>query len=305
MPASTIVISQRAGGTSIQFDRGKWSGSSSYVITDSTGAKLTAAGILADSAVVAKLFPIEYGGSGGAITDQGSYFSGLVTSPTFDLKMVDDGGFVWEATVNFASQTADNGTATQDNKVEREVGFTSIEYSLGGEPVDVYRVKPTAPANISNPADTDIGGTKVDNGGEPISIFNNVARVTVRNVKAGRPTPPLSFINKRNNNSYSIGPYSFPADTLLFTGCNITRVGPATYEIVYSFVYDSLCHLRQIAKKRADNGEVLKAGKTSTCASPPVLVAEGANEPSHAVCVYFRQPFQDVAAFSGIGMTGI
>ena len=79
---STIVISQRAGGTSIQFDRGKWSGSSSYVITDSTGAKLTAAGILADSAVVAKLFPTEYGGSGGAITDQGAYVSGLVTSPT-------------------------------------------------------------------------------------------------------------------------------------------------------------------------------------------------------------------------------
>jgi hypothetical protein len=120
---STIVISQRAGGTSIQFDRGKWSGSSSYVITDSTGAKLTAAGILADSAVVAKLFPTEYGGSGGAITDQGAYFSGLVTSPTFDLKMVDDGGFVWEATVNFASQTGDNGGATTDNKVEREVGF--------------------------------------------------------------------------------------------------------------------------------------------------------------------------------------
>jgi len=303
MPTSTIVISQRAGGTSIQFDRGKWSGSSTYVITDSTGAKLTSTQILSDSAVVSKLFPVEYGGTGGAITDQGAYFSGLVTSPAFDLKMVDEGGFVWEATVNFASQTADNGTTTQDNKVEREVGFTSIEYSLGGEPVDVYRVKPTAPANISNPADTDIGGTKVDNGGEPISIFNNVARVTVRNVKAGRPTPPLSFINKRNSASFNIGPYSFPQDTLLFTGCNITRVGPATYEIVYSFVYDSLCHLRQIAKRSAENGEVVKGSKTSTCGSTPT--APGAGEPSHAVCVFFRQPFQDVAAFSGIGMTGI
>lgn len=305
MPTSTIVISQRAGGTSIQFDRGKWSGSSTYVITDSTGARLTSTQILSDSAVVSKLFPVEYGGTGGAITDQGAYFSGLVTSPAFDLKMVDEGGFVWEATVNFASQTADNGTTTQDNKVEREVGFTSIEYSLGGEPVDVYRVKPTAPANISNPADTDIGGTKVDNGGEPISIFNNVARVTVRNVKAGRPTPPLSFINKRNSGSFDIGPYSFPQDTLLFTGCNITRVGPATYEIVYSFVYDSLCHLRQIAQRIPESGEVLKAGKTSTCGSPPTLVAPSAGQPSHAVCVFFRQPFQDVAAFSGIGMTGI
>lgn len=300
---STISIAQRPGGTTIQFDRGKWSGSASYVIRDTTGAALTASTILADAAVVSKLFPVEYGGSGGAITDQGGYFSGRVTSPVFDLKMIDDGGYVWEATVSFASQTADNGTTTQDNKVEREVGFTSIEYSLGGEPVDVYRVKPTAPANMSDPADTDIGGTRVDNGGEPISIFNNVARVTVRNVKAGRPTPPLSYINTRNSASFSIGPYSFAAHTLLFTGCNISRVGPATYEITYSFVYDSLCHLRQIAKRNAENGEVVKGAKTSVCGVTLIAPADG--EPSHAVCVYYRQPFKDTTAFSGIGMTGI
>lgn len=299
---TTITISQAVGGTSITFDRGKWSGAAQYVIKEAAGQQLTASQILADSGVIAKLFPVEYGGSGGAITDQGGYFSSRVTSPAFTLAMLDDGGYVWMATVNFDSKTADNGTTTQDNKVEREVGFTAIEYAVNAEPVDVFRVGATAPANFSTPADTDIAGTKVDSGGEPITAFTNVARVTVRNVVAGRPNPPLSYVNTRNSASFTIGPYSFPADTLLFTGCSITRVGAATYEIVYSFVYDQVAHLRQIARKGPD-GQVVKGKKTDTCGAAPTTVPD--NEQSHALCVAWRQPFPTTTAFSGIGMTGI
>jgi hypothetical protein len=153
MPVN-INIAQRAGGTIINFERGKWSGSAQYVITEAAAQALTASDILGSSSVIAKLFPTEYGGSGGAITDQGLFFSGRVTQPSFSLAMVDDGGYVWQATVTFDSQTADNGTSTTDNKVEREVGFTAIEYSLSGEGVDVWRVGATAPANKSMPADT-------------------------------------------------------------------------------------------------------------------------------------------------------
>ena len=298
----TINIAQRTGGTTINFERGKWSGSAQYVITEAAGQALTASDILGNAGVIAKLFPTEYGGSGGAITDQGAYFSGLVTQPSFSLAMVDEGGFVWQATVAFDSQTGDNGAETVDNKVEREVGFTAIEYSLSGEGVDVYRIGATAPANKSTPADTDIGGTKVDSGGEPITYFNNVAKVSVRNVIAGRPTPPVGFINKRNNAAFAIGPYSFPQDTLLFTGCSITRVGAATYEIVYQFVYDNGYHLRQIAKRGPD-GQVIKGKKTDSCGSAPTTVPDG--EMSNALCVFFRQPFKDTANFDAIGIAGI
>ena len=298
----TINIAQRAGGTTINFERGKWSGSAQYVITEAAAQALTASDILGNAGVIAKLFPTEYGGSGGAITDQGSYFSGLVTQPSFSLAMVDEGGFVWQATVTFDSQTGDNGAETVDNKVEREVGFTAIEYSLSGEGVDVYRVGATAPASKSTPADTDIGGTKVDSGGEPITYFNNVAKVSVRNVIAGRPSPPVGFINKRNNAAFVIGPYSFPQDTLLFTGCSITRVGAATYEIVYQFVYDNGYHLRQIAKRGPD-GQVIKGKKTDSCGSAPTTVPDG--EVSNALCVFFRQPFKDTANFDAIGIAGI
>jgi len=119
-------------------------------------------------------------------------------------------------------------------------------------------------------------------------------------VIVGRPTPPLGFINRRNNNSYSIGPYSFPADTLLFTGCNISRVGSSTYEIVYSFAYDEKFHLRQIAKKSAENGEVVKSAKADTCGGTPTAPPSG--QTSHASCVFWRQPFPDTTTFPPTGM---
>ena len=206
--------------------------------------------------------------------------------------------------MHFDSSVGDStGTITPvDSRNEGQPSFVAIEYSVQGEPVDIWRSGATAPSNKSNPAETDIGGTKVDSGGEPISTFNNVARVTVRNVLVGRPTPPLGFINRRNSNSYSIGPYTFPADTLLFTGCSISRVGSSTYEIVYSFAYDENFHLRQVAQKIAETGEVIKAGKTSTCGSPPTLVARAENETSRAVCVYWRQPFPGTITFPPTGM---
>ena len=309
-----ITIAQKPNGTTVTFDRGKWQASSAYVITDSAGAQLNAGQIMSDTTVNAKLGPSDMGGSSGALDEldgsgvSGSaiYFAGRLRQVGFDLKQVDDGGYVWEAVVHFDSSVGDStGTITPvDARNEGQPSFIAIEYSVQGEPVDIWRngSSMTMPSYKSYPAEDDISGTKVDSGGEPISTFNNVARVTVRNVIVGRPTPPLSFINKRNSNGFAIGPYTFPADTLLFTGCNISRVGSSTYEIVYSFAYDSNFHLRQVAKKRADNGEVLKAGKTSTCANPPVLAAEGPNETSRAVCVYWRQPFPDTTTFPPTGM---
>jgi len=302
-----ITIAQKPNGTSVTFDRGKWQASSAYVITDTAGAQLNAGQIMEDTNVNAKLGPSDMGGSSGALAEldgSGTYYSGRLRQVGFDLKQVDDGGYVWEAVVHFDSSVGDStGTITPvDARNEGQPSFIAIEYSVQGEPVDIWRQGATAPTNKSNPAEQDIGGTRVDSGGEPVSTFNNVARVTVRNVIVGRPTPPLSFINKRNSNSYSIGPYSFPADTLLFTGCNISRVGSSTYEIVYSFAYDSNFHLRQIAQRNGETGEVVKGGIGSTCADPPVLVARAGNRTSYAVCVYWRQPFPDTTTFPPTGM---
>lgn len=300
-----ITIAQKPNGTSVSFDRGSWQASSAYVIRDDAGAQLNAGQIMENSDVNNMLGPLGLGGNSGALGEldgSGTYYATRLRQVGFDLKQVDDGGYVWEAVVKFDSSVGDGtGTITSiDAKNEGQPEFIAIEYSVQGEPVDIWRSGATAPANKSTPADTDIGGTKVDSGGEPISSFNNVARVTVRNVIVGRPTPPLGFINRRNSNGFAIGPYSFDAHTVLFTGCNISRVGSSKYEIVYSFAYDEKFHLRQIAKKSAENGEVVKSAKADTCGGTPTAPPSG--QTSHASCVFWRQPFPDTATFPPSGM---
>jgi hypothetical protein len=63
-----ITIAQKPNGTSISFDRGKWQGSSAYVIRDDAGAQLNAGQIMEDTTVNAKLGPSDMGGSSGALT---------------------------------------------------------------------------------------------------------------------------------------------------------------------------------------------------------------------------------------------
>lgn len=294
-----IVINQKPDGVRIGFDRGKFSGTSAYVILDDAGARINSSDIMGSTSVLAKLAPSDYyvGGSG-ALTDLGTYWSTRMRQVSFDLSQQDAGGFVWEATVNFDSNIGDASTTPVDQKNEQQAGFIAIEYSVQGEPVDVWRVNPTMPTggNIDTPTETDIGGTKVDSGGEPISTFVNMARVTVRNVVVGRPTPPLSSINSRNSAAFAIGPYSFPARSLLFTGVQISRVGVSTYEVVYSFAYDAQFHLRQVAQRLAETREVDVGALADTC------TGSRTSGKAYAACVVFKQPFPSTTAFSGLGL---
>lgn len=301
-----ITIAQKPDGTSITFDRGKFQGTSAYVIRDDGGLRIDTSDIMGNSGVLAKLAPVDYyvGGSG-ALSDLGGYWSSRLRQVAFDLRQVDAGGYVWEATVSFDSNIGDATTPPVDQKNESQPGFIAIEYQVNGESVDVWRTKTTGgswsyiPSNGNSPAQTDIGGVKVDANGEPVSAFVNVARVTVRNVVVGRPNPPLSYINKRNSASFSVGPYSFPAGTLLFTGCSISRVGVSTYEIVYSFAYDADFHLRQITKRIGS--DTVTGASTDSCNTSD-STAVPANEVAKARCVYWAQPFPETTAFSGIGI---
>ena len=66
-----IIINQKPDGVSIQFDRGKWSGTSAYVIRDDAGAQINSSQIMGTSAITDKLGPTEFGGLSGALTDLG------------------------------------------------------------------------------------------------------------------------------------------------------------------------------------------------------------------------------------------
>lgn len=288
-------------GVNITFDRGKLGGTVAYRIWDDAGAALTVNGLLTNSTVINKLASTDEGGANGCLSDLGAFLSARCRQVGFTLAPADAGDRVWVGTVQLDALANNTTTGTEkDTKNETQVGFTAIEASVQAEAVDTWRTGATYPtgSDIDNPTETDIGGTKVDAGGEPISGFLAVARITVRNVVNGRPAVPTSFLNKRNSDSVTLGPYTFAIRTLLFVGSNISRVGVSTYEQTWEFAYDAGYHLRQTAKK-SNTLEVEASRKSDTCTGswnePP------AGENRYARCVYWKQPFPSTAAFGAAG----
>jgi len=289
-------------GVNITFDRGKLGGSVAYRIWDDAGAALTVNGLLTNATVINKLASTDEGGANGCLSDLGAFLSARCRQVGFTLAPADAGDRVWVGTVQLDALANNTTTGTEkDTRNETQVGFTAIEASVQGEAIDIWRTNPTYPtgANIDNPTETDIGGTKCDYGGEPITGFMNVARITVRNVVNGRPTVPTSFLNKRNSDSVTLGPYTFAVRTLLFVGSNISRVGVSTYEQTWEFAYDAGYHLRQTAKKAA-NLEVETSAKSDSCGGAYNEPPGGENR--YARCVYFKQPFPSTAAFGANGV---
>lgn len=306
---TTLEYGQRPGGLNVRLDRGKWSSSVTYVVTEKAGQQLTPEIIYSTSTnsttFIQVIGSVEDGVSGGsqALVSLGAFLAGRLRQVSHDLRQVDDGGFVYEVQINFESSVADTITAAIDTKNEGQPGFVAIEYSAQGEAVDVYRVYVTAPSNKDTPSDVDIGGTKVDEGGQPITLFNNVSRITIRNVVAGRPPlTAMAHLNQRNSETFTIGTYDFPPSTLLFTGVNITRTGSSTYEIVYTIIYENGFHLRQIATKSRETDKPI-CGTIDDACSTAAPSAVTAITTSHARCVYFRQPFPTSFPFSDLNIT--
>jgi hypothetical protein len=288
-------------GVNITFDRGKLGGTVAYRIWDDAGAALTVNGLLTNATVINKLASTEEGGANGCLSDLGAFLSARCRQVGFTLAPADAGDRVWVGTVQLDALANNTTTGTEkDTKNETQVGFTALEASIQAEAVDTWRTAPTYPSgsNIDAPTEIDIGGTKVDSGGEPISGFLAVARITVRNVVNGRPTVPTSYLNKRNSDSVTLGPYTFAVRTLLFVGSNISRVGVSTYEQTWDFAYDAGYHLRQTAKK-SPSLEVEASAKGDTCGSSWSEPAAGENR--YARCVYWKQPFPSTTAFGAGG----
>ena len=148
--------------------------------------------------------------------------------------------------------------------------------------------------------DNDIGGTKADSAGEPISFLLPIASISIRNVIYGRPqyATIMAVAGKRNSAAFTFGAtgntFVCATGTLVFTGASTSRTGPNVYEINYQFNYDpTLYHMRQIAMRD------LKGVKTSrpTPGSPV-----SATNVETASVVFWRQPFPSTTAFSALGI---
>jgi len=272
------------------YDRGRWSGTQSYLVRDSADAAVTVYAIASESTN----YEI-FGGGDDLFMEGYMRFVSATYSPVADAM-----DKIWNVVFSFESTTGDGANATAiDVKTETEIGFVALETSTNAVIIDVFRTGATLPGDKNNPAVANILGEAVDAGGYPVSQEIPVTTISVRNVIYGRPAYATiaSYIAKRNSAAYTFNSsYSCDAGSLLFVGCDTSRVGPNQYEINYKFVHDpTTFHLRQVP--RCD-----KNGKPIPALKNPVNV-ESESNPQVAAFVYYKQPFPNTAAFANLPLT--
>ena len=184
----------------------------------------------------------------------------------------DSGGQTWTATASY----------TDDAQAETSADFVKIESSTRVEAVDIWRTGATLPQNLNAPGlTTDIGGTKVDQAGVPVSglVVQQELTYTVRtDFTNANQAAVNAMIGKRNSDDFLGG----TAGYVLFTGVRRSRIAIDLYEVTYTFVWDGAAHLRQVPDREPDGN--------------PKLIASGSN--LQAQYVYARQPFPGTANFS-------
>jgi len=276
------------------YDRGRWSGTQSYLVTDDAGISISVYTI-ASGATAYEVF-----GAG----DDGTMAAYMrFVSATYS--PVGDGmDKIWNVVFSFDSTTGDGAAATLiDVKTETEQGFTAIETSITTNIVDIWRSGSTMTiqANGNSPNDAnDILGKEMDTSGEPISNIQTVINISVRNVIYGRPAYATiaGIVGKRNSAAYTFGAtgntYACDFGSLVLTGSTTSRIGPNTYEVNYQFSHDPYTfHMRQQALRDKD-GNVKHAPATNAAVSSTNI--------SHATHVYWVQPFPLTTAFSTLSI---
>jgi hypothetical protein len=275
---------------SATFDRGKWSGTQNYLVRDDADASINVYTIASGASTYEPF-------GAGDDTTMATYMRFVSATYT---PVADGMDKIWSAVFTYESTMGDGvNVVTADVKTETEVGFTSIETNIREEAIDIWRTGTTVPSGGTQ-NDNDIGGTKSDSAGEPISFLLPIASISIRNVIYGRPqyATIMAIAGKRNSASFVFGAtgntFTCETGTLVFTGASTSRTGPNVYEINYQFNYDpTLYHMRQIAMRD------LKGVKTSrpTPGSPV-----SATNVETASVVFWRQPFPSTTLFSVLGI---
>jgi len=283
------------------YDRGKWTGSTTFLIYETTGNSLTVHDIRNSASAAGTL---DFGAGDELTMELLMSFTGATYTP------VQDGSDkYWTGVHSFEQSTTIDGVSAegQDILQEKQVGFTSIEVNAQANIVDVWRTGatlPTSDALKTAPSLIDIAGNKVDSAGDPISSIQGVLNISVRNVVIGRPDylAYANTIGNRNSALFTFGAsatasqnLACPIGTLVFDGATSSRIGPNQYEVNFSFTLDTQTfHLKQVPLRNGD-GSVVPDQVT------PATVVSVSN-PWRAAKVYYKQPFPNTSAFSLLGV---
>lgn len=283
------------------YDRGKWTGSTTFLIYNNDGSSLTVHDIRNSASTAGTL---DFGAGNETTMEALMSFTGATYTP------VQEGmDKYWTGVHTFEASTTIDGVAVegQDILQEKQVGFTSIEVNAQANIVDVWRTGatlPTSDALKTAPSLIDIAGNKVDSAGDPISSIQGVLNISVRNVVIGRPNYLLfaNTIGNRNSGAFTFGASATtsqnlvcPIGSLVFDGATSSRIGPNQYEVNFSFTLDTVTyHLKQVPLRNGDGSVVPDQPNPGTAVS--------VSNPWRAAKVYYKQPFPNTSDFSLIGV---
>ena len=217
------LVSETATCTLISSSSLGISAEQKYVVIDDGSAAVTIA--TAYAAVTAAV---------GSSTYTLNSVAGLCSSKSAAL-IADSANRACEVTVQYSSQQVTDAT------------FLQYSASVGGTFIDVWRRG--ANYNGGTATTSDIGGTKVDSQGEPVSIF--LTQATINKVRRYTTIPWSTIwgtVGNRNNALYE----GATAGKLLFKGVSVSTVAAGVYEVSYELMSDNDFHMRQIPTREAD-----------------------------------------------------
>lgn len=180
-----------------------------------------------------------YGAAGGGIGDALTFgtATGYLLSKQVAL-VGESGGNVWTVTDTWSTPTNQAPADTSAN----------YSASVGGTFVDVWRTGVTLPTS-GTPSGTDIGGTKVDSAGVPVSTF--ITQSTISRIRQLATVPWTSIwgaVGKRNSDAFD----GAAIGQLLFKGVQVSMVQSGLFQVTYEFMGDQHLHLRQVCTREAD-----------------------------------------------------
>ena len=176
------------------------------------------------------------------------------------------------------------GEAVYDDSGE-DADWVAADLATTVATVDVWRVGANYPASFSNPAEGDIGGYKVDSGGEPVSFLLPQQELSVTNFRGTNNAGNcIAGVGKRNTNAVM----GASAGYVLFAGATARRMKPGKYQIEYKFIYDADAHLRQMPVKDV-SGDITRG----------TVSANG----WQAKTVFWKQPLPNHTDFTNLDIT--
>ena len=211
-------------------------------------------------------------------------FKGLIAKD-FSVKKVSGQTNVWEVEWSYEmiTQSYTSAPSFPIEELPNEVGYTELSSEIRAEFVLAFREGANMPQdgdpdNNGNDPEQDIGGSKVDAGGNPTSVIRRIQELTFTetvNVPAFATYSGFRF--KRNSKPFQ----GAATGSVLYRGASVRRTGVNVFVVSHSFVQDEDFHLQQQPVVDQDGR--------------PVPDADG-----HAEKVYHIQPFKDTDDFDNI-----